>query len=205
MPCRFRRPCRARCQPQGRGPIPVVIAGLDSQVSARRNVRERDSASTATAASSPEQPRGRDCCIRRNPAARPPSSDTCSGFVRSISVATPTSALCADREHAGGRARPTPSRRATGAPQPARCGEDGERDQKTCRGIEAGPRIGLAPTGSAYPCRVRAGDSDRSATARDAPTTRRAFDAGRDRPDRRATARGECRSTGRGRRPQPAG
>ena len=38
---------------------------------------------------------------RRNPAAQAPSSDTCSAFVRSILVATPTSLSRADLEHVG--------------------------------------------------------------------------------------------------------
>jgi hypothetical protein len=44
-----------------------------------------------------EQQRGRRACLRRNPAAHAPSSDTCSAFVTSISVGTPTSLLRAGR------------------------------------------------------------------------------------------------------------
>ena len=39
---------------------------------------------------------------RRNPAAHAPSSDTCSAFVGSISIATPTSLLSAERSHPSG-------------------------------------------------------------------------------------------------------
>jgi hypothetical protein len=45
---------------------------------------------------------GSQHCLRRNPAAHARSSDTCSAFIRSISVATPTSLLRAEREHHAG-------------------------------------------------------------------------------------------------------
>jgi hypothetical protein len=49
------------------------------------------------AALSAKRPKGRRDRFRRNPAAHALSSDTCSAFVRSISVATPTSLLSAER------------------------------------------------------------------------------------------------------------
>jgi hypothetical protein len=51
---------------------------------------------TSVAAFQAQQPQSHGR-FRRNPAAHAPSSDTCSAFVRSISVATPTSLLSAAR------------------------------------------------------------------------------------------------------------
>jgi hypothetical protein len=58
-------------------------------------------ATGGVAAPAAKQQLRRDYCNRRSPAAHPPSSDTCSAFVRSISVATPTSLLRADCRGAG--------------------------------------------------------------------------------------------------------
>ena len=97
---------------------------------------------------------------RRNPASHAPSSDTCSAFVRSISVATPTSLLSAERVHDRTRRSQPRSRRCTtragschlaspspsGTPAPARgCGSSGVRQNPRSCGRSGPPEGAVAP------------------------------------------------------------
>jgi hypothetical protein len=94
----------------------------------RERGADDDRAATAST-SSPSRPRCR--CGTRGAWLRRPCSAT-AAYSPPLGL---LDLLRADREYAGGRARPTPSRRATGAPQPAqtRARECGRRRTRNAR------------------------------------------------------------------------